>query len=44
MPADEEQRYIATLLSSLDIRLRQEIRKADCLHTLKNALLQQLFI
>ena len=44
IPADEEQRYIATLLSSLDIRLRQEIRKADCLHTLKNALLQQLFI
>ncbi len=44
IPADEEQRYIATLLSSLDIRLRQEKREADCLRTLKKALLQQLFI
>ena len=44
IPADDEQCYVATLLSSFDVRLRQELHKANCLHDLKNALLQQLFI
>ena len=44
IPTDDEQCYVATMLSSFDVRLRQEIRKANCLHALKNALLQQLFI
>ena len=44
IPADDEQCYVATLLSSFDVRLRQELHKSNCLHDLKNALLQQLFI
>lgn len=44
IPTDDEQCYVATMLSSFDVRLRQEIRNANCLHALKNALLQQLFI
>lgn len=44
IPTDDEQCFVATMLSSFDIRLRQEIHKANCLRALKNALLQQLFI
>ena len=44
IPTDDEQCYVATMLSSFDVRLRQEIHKANCLLALKNALLQQLFI
>ena len=44
IPSENEQRYIAELLSAFDIRLRKEIHKNNSLHTLKNALLQQLFI
>ena len=44
IPTNDEQFYVATMLSSFDVRLKQEIHKANCLHALKNALLQQLFI
>lgn len=44
IPTDEEQEYLADILSAFDYTLHCEIQQLDALIKYKRALLQQLFI
>ena len=44
IPSLEEQKHIATMLSTFDVRLKAEIKTLNKMQFIKNGLLQQLFI